>query len=161
MIIQKIISIIIILVGTSVYAGGVDILQCGGAKIKMTPPPWQPSPDMKKMPDFLIEINKDGEKVVLKYSSQNEFLSMRCQADNESRLYLLVNNQCGGSGCSDWNIGLFRIDNMKEVLKADSRWKGNYEKAKTILGIKSIKPFSTKHFDGKNHDGDISYAIRF
>jgi len=159
--IKNIICIAVLLVGAPVHADIVDIIQCGGATIKMTPPPWQPSPDMKKMPDFIVVIEKDDKKAIVNYSSQNEFLSMRCQMDNNSKPYLLVNNTCGGSGCSNWNIGLFDINQMKEVLKADSRWKGNYDKAINILGIKSLKPFLTKHFDGKNHDGDISYAIRF
>ena len=159
--IRNIICIGILLVVAPVHAGSVDILQCGGAMMKMTPPPWQPSPDMKQMPDFVVVIEKDDKKAILNYSGQNEFLSMRCQMDNNSKPYLLVNNTCGGSGCSDWNIGLFDINQMKEVLRADSRWRGNYDKAINILGIKSLKPFLTKHFDGKNHDGDISYAIRF
>ncbi len=159
--IQKIISMIIILAGMSVYAGEVDILQCGGAEIKMTPPPWQPSPDMKRTPDFTIVIEKDDKRATVNYSSENEFLSMRCQLAYNSKPYLLVNNTCGGSGCSAWNIGLFDISQMKEVLKADSRWTGNYDKAIDILGVKSLKSFSPKQFDGKNHDGDISYAIRF
>ncbi len=159
--IKHMICIVVLLLVTPVHAGSVDIIQCGGATINMTPPPWQPSPDMKKMPDFVVVIEKDDKRAIVNYSSQNEFLSMRCQMDNNSHPYLLVNNTCGGSGCSVWNIGLFDINQMKEVLKADSRWKGNYDKAINILGIKSIRPFSVKHFDGKNHDGDISYVIRF
>ena len=107
--------------------------------------------------DFTVTIQLDSRQKVLKFSNENDFLKLRCQPDKNGKLMLLINHTCGGTGCAESNFGIIDLQTLDVVLKPGNRWKGNHHKAEATLGVK-IRPFSCKHFDGLQSNGDHCYG---
>jgi hypothetical protein len=128
-------------------------LICGKASITATHARFQ---EGRRGEDFAITVKIGSQKKVFRYSNENDFLKLRCQADKNRQSMLLVNHTCGGTGCAESNFGIIDLQTLDVLLKPDSRWKGNHTKAEAILGVK-IKPFSCNHFDGLQTNGDYCY----
>jgi hypothetical protein len=129
-------------------------LICGKANITATQAGFR---EGQRGDDFIITIETDSQKKVLRYSNENEFLNLRCQPDKNGKLMLLVNHTCGGTGCAESNFGIIDLQTLDVVLRPDNRWKGNHDKAETILGVR-IRPFSCKDFSGPQTNGDHCYG---
>ena len=128
-------------------------LICGRASITVTQARFR---EGQPGEDFTVTIQLDSQQKVLKFSSENDFLKLRCQPDKNGKLMLLISHTCGGTGCAESNFGIIDLQTLDAVLKPDNRWKGNHYKAEAILGVK-IRPFSCKHFDGLQSNGDHCY----
>jgi hypothetical protein len=99
--------------------------------------------NIEESPFFVITVWNGRSQNSYSLPATQEFLNVRCEKDNKGNDYLLVSHLCGGSACSESNYALIALDNNKQVLNASERYKGNGDKAASILG-KTIRPFSCK-----------------
>jgi len=142
------------------HAGQVGNLVCGDAEVIITVPVSRKSPESKNDANFLIDIKNKNRSVRVSCTAENEFLFVRCQKDKDRKDMVVVNNICGGSGCSGSNWGIIDPSELKVILTPNARWKGNHDKAEKIMGV-HLKPFSCKSYDGKQPNGEYCFVICF
>jgi hypothetical protein len=128
--------------GLAVADDTVTKFNCGGASITIY------NSNVIESPFFVVSISNSIGSFHYSFSVVNEFLDVRYEKSKEGKEYLLINNHCGGSGCSESNFALIDLKTGNMVLQIALHPGGNADKAEDILG-KKIEPFScSKHHKG-------------
>jgi hypothetical protein len=110
-----------------------DSFVCGDSKIRVSP---GTSRGGTPATDFIVNVESGDRKKAINYSSENDFLALRCESDRDGRKLIVVNHTCSGSGCAEMNWGIVRLDTLEVLLQPDQRSKGNHSKAESIVGTK-------------------------
>jgi len=117
---------------------------CGGAGIEVIN-----GREVSK-PEFLLMLTRGDQRLKVAFSVERELLSVRCEPRDGGEV-VLVNHQCGGSGCADGNFGIIDPQRMKVLLTPDAPFAGNAERAESILGHK-IRSFSCRRPSAATYD---------
>ncbi len=95
-----------------------------------------------KEPFFSVTIEGDKTSSTHLFEIQNDHLHLRCEVASNGTHVLLINNFCGGSGCSTFgNFGIIEVNTGKVLLEPNQRYKGNMKQATEIIGTE-LKPFA-------------------
>jgi hypothetical protein len=129
----------ILTVGPAVADDTVTKFKCGGASITIY------NSNVIESPFFVVSIFNSFGSFSYSFSVENEFLQVRCEKSKDGKDYLLINNYCGGSGCSESNYALIDLKTGNKVLEIAPHPGGNADKAEAILG-KKIEPFSCSKY---------------
>ena len=120
-----------------------DTLSCGGAVVTAS------DAASAKEPFFNITIKGESTSKTYNFEIQKDFLYIRCEKTTTGKSVLLINHFCGGSGCADFcNFGIIEVNTGSMLLEPNQPFKGNTEKAKTIMG-KELKAFTCEKESGE------------
>jgi hypothetical protein len=125
------------LLGTA-RADEIHPLRCGDSAISVSPAKMMGGEQV--IQDFLVTVTQPQKSQVFRFSAENDHLAARCEGNIKGEKLLLVQHNCGGSGCAESNYSIIDIGTFTVLLKADSRWKGNQTAAESVVG-RPIKPF--------------------
>ena len=120
-----------------------DVLSCGGAVVTAS------DAASAKVPFFNITIKGESINKTYNLEIQKDFLYLRCEKTTTGKSVLLINHFCGGSGCANFgNFGIIEVSTGSMLLEPNQPFKGNAEKAKTIMG-KELNTFTCEKESGE------------
>ncbi|NMG65952.1 hypothetical protein GPA19_13455 [Azoarcus indigens] len=111
------------------HAAGAPPFVCGDSVVHATTA--QARGDVW-LQDFVVTLERGGERRVLRFKPENDFLRLHCVAHG-GRGYLVVDHSCGGSGCADHNYGVVDLADFSEPLQPTERYRGNEAAARRLL----------------------------
>jgi hypothetical protein len=132
----------------------VSSFQCGKSRVQLF------NSAKKETPFFVLTISGSSGEVYYPYLVEREFFEIRCENGAKSKVFILFNHFCGGSGCAETNYGIVDSDSGKILLAPGDRFVGNADKAAKILGA-PVRRFSCEAFskssDAKPQNGEYCY----
>ena len=134
-----IILTLVLIAATSFANDAVTKFQCETATISIF------NSNIIESPFFVVTVNTKRGVNYYPFLVEQEFFQTRCEKNADGKNYLLINNFCGGSGCSNSNYELIDLTTGKEVLKTRTDLGSNSSEAESILK-KHLVPFSCSRY---------------
>lgn len=110
-----------------------NVLSCGKARAVVI------DAESAEKPYFTVMITNANISKSYQFTIVNDFINVSCDSKSDGSLVFVVRHFCGGSACSSHNYGVIDSTTGELILTPGDRYKGNAEKANTIMG-KEIKP---------------------
>lgn len=95
--------------------------------------------ESSEKPYFTVMITNENKSKSYQFAIVNDFINVSCDSKSDGSLVFVVRRFCGGSACSSHNYGIIDSTTGELIFTPGDRYKGNAEKANTIMG-KEIKP---------------------
>lgn len=108
-------------------------LSCGKARAVVI------DAESAEKPYFTVSVTSAGISKSYQFNIENDFINVSCDNRSDGSLVFVIRHICGGSGCSSLNFGIIDANSGEVILIPGDRYKGNAEKAKSIMG-REIKP---------------------